>query len=694
MYYDSFDSSWKKTDIVFVDDINDIVGIGTNAPNTSSILDLSSTSKGLLVPRVTTTQKNAIISPAIGLIVMDTTLDIPMYYADNNGSPEWRNFIGSDSIVQNSLFVSQTNPNATDTRTGLSKYNLFKPFATIEAALSAATTGDTIVLLSDCTISDNGGVVNNLFKNGVTLTDLGIGYTITYSGAGTGAMYSAVGSNNTCIVTGKLSFINESTVADANAIMIVGAANVTIKIDINECSGFDFPVRLGNSAIGALYCINNSYFNIQLCKFNSATPPNGSKCFSINNAYFFNLNFDTILGDKTTSGKTVTALYRFFSTCNIIGNYLEGAFDDAGASSGEIVEIKSTIKTTGTNNHITIWGQFSKILYKIDKIYTTVGTSVTFSGVHNFNFDEIINISTSDLFFVVGSNAAPTTGEGLRLNGNRVESTNGRVLSTLATDNNKDIFFNIDKIIGTTESGVIESNALAIHVQSVFQFKAGCVIQNRGITTNASGINMTVNYYSQDWIVCLGDLAIILTNSSAPPIKANNKTNIPVLIKGNLITNGTYEANTSPLCKSVINALAVGADFTAGVNVIVTVWTNVDSVGLSTPGYICTGVLATDLAAIVVQINALATETYEGYDTGIIASVVGSTIEIVNNANATSSNLGDGFVVAVNAPNNDITTNRVNTTYEVKDYYLNGTGVNQIPTQIAITSILNKYLPA
>lgn len=50
------------------------VGIGTSTPDSSAILDLTSTTKGLLTPRMTTTQRNAIASPAVGLIVYDTTL--------------------------------------------------------------------------------------------------------------------------------------------------------------------------------------------------------------------------------------------------------------------------------------------------------------------------------------------------------------------------------------------------------------------------------------------------------------------------------------------------------------------------------------------------------------------------------------------------------------------------------------------
>lgn len=48
------------------------VGIGTNTPNTSALLDVTATNRGVLVPRVTNAQMNAIASPANGLLVYNT----------------------------------------------------------------------------------------------------------------------------------------------------------------------------------------------------------------------------------------------------------------------------------------------------------------------------------------------------------------------------------------------------------------------------------------------------------------------------------------------------------------------------------------------------------------------------------------------------------------------------------------------
>jgi len=51
------------------------VGIGTNTPNASAVLDASSTTQGFLPPRMTYAQRNAIVNPAKGDIYFDGVLN-------------------------------------------------------------------------------------------------------------------------------------------------------------------------------------------------------------------------------------------------------------------------------------------------------------------------------------------------------------------------------------------------------------------------------------------------------------------------------------------------------------------------------------------------------------------------------------------------------------------------------------------
>lgn len=49
------------------------VGIGVANPDASAALEIQSTSKGVLVPRMNSTQRNAISNAATGLLVFDNT---------------------------------------------------------------------------------------------------------------------------------------------------------------------------------------------------------------------------------------------------------------------------------------------------------------------------------------------------------------------------------------------------------------------------------------------------------------------------------------------------------------------------------------------------------------------------------------------------------------------------------------------
>jgi hypothetical protein len=68
------------------------IGIGTSTPSASAMLDISSTSKGLLIPRMTSVQRSAIASPAAGLMVYDT--DRKLFYQHDGGI--WRLMLNND----------------------------------------------------------------------------------------------------------------------------------------------------------------------------------------------------------------------------------------------------------------------------------------------------------------------------------------------------------------------------------------------------------------------------------------------------------------------------------------------------------------------------------------------------------------------------------------------------------------------
>lgn len=89
------------------------VGIGTTTPHPSAVLDLSSSTQGLLIPRMTSAQRTDIISPASGLFVFDTDLNALAYVADTG----W--VISGRSVTT----LSSGSANINGTTNYLSKYS-------------------------------------------------------------------------------------------------------------------------------------------------------------------------------------------------------------------------------------------------------------------------------------------------------------------------------------------------------------------------------------------------------------------------------------------------------------------------------------------------------------------------------------------------------------------------------------------
>ena len=65
------------------------------AADASAMLDVASSTKGMLVPRMTTTQRTGISSPAKGLLVYDSTLASFYYNSGTPSSPSWTALGGS-----------------------------------------------------------------------------------------------------------------------------------------------------------------------------------------------------------------------------------------------------------------------------------------------------------------------------------------------------------------------------------------------------------------------------------------------------------------------------------------------------------------------------------------------------------------------------------------------------------------------
>lgn len=184
---------------------SDNVGIGTKNPDPSALLDLNSTTKGLLLPRMTEAQRDAIKNPVAGLIVYQVDQTIGVYTYDGttwqpSGAKVGSTLTSGDwslqgNIIDGTDFLGSTNGaslvfKVNNLRSGLIDFGfgntLFGYRAGIalsgaqnnlaqgNQALQATTTGSYNVAL--------GG--SSMFTNVNGQYNVAIGYTSLYSNIG------------------------------------------------------------------------------------------------------------------------------------------------------------------------------------------------------------------------------------------------------------------------------------------------------------------------------------------------------------------------------------------------------------------------------------------------------------------------------------------------------------------------------
>jgi len=130
------------------------VNIDGAAPDSSAMLDVKSTAKGFLAPRMTFTEMNSIISPASGLMVFCTTTG--QYYF-NNGTPAAPNWVGSFILPFSGSFSSySTLLDLTNTGYGYVGTFIINNPASYASALYAETNGPGWTITSYNTGSTNG----------------------------------------------------------------------------------------------------------------------------------------------------------------------------------------------------------------------------------------------------------------------------------------------------------------------------------------------------------------------------------------------------------------------------------------------------------------------------------------------------------------------------------------------------------
>jgi len=199
-------------------------GIGTTAPNASAKLEIAATDKGLLIPRMTSTQRGNISSPANGLLVYQTDGVVGFYVNTGTAaSPAWTR-INIDWVrTGNDIAYTLGNVSTTGTLTGGSSST--SSISGFGANINSQS-GTTYTISA----TDNGKVIQSTGASAMTITiptglPTGFNCTVVQMGAGqitfsgtyvnrtgftkTASQYSVVSiihfGSNSILVTGEMS---------------------------------------------------------------------------------------------------------------------------------------------------------------------------------------------------------------------------------------------------------------------------------------------------------------------------------------------------------------------------------------------------------------------------------------------------------------------------------------------------------
>ena len=291
------------------------VGIGTTSPNASSLLEIKSTTKGFLAPRMTIAQRNAIVTPATGLFIYQTNSTPGFYYYDGSA---WKAVSGASSTGANTSLsnLASTSINVALLPDTSNKRNLGSPSKnwkniftnTLTFADGSAQTKAFIPYTAGTGISISGNVISSTGSGGS-------GWSLT-GNAGTNPSTNFLGTTDAQSLVFKVNglragFIDYSTCCSGTRNTSFGQialSSLTTGAD-NTATGY-----------GALYTNTTGNQNVAYGKY--ALYNNNA---NDNTAYGFNaMFFNTAGAGNTAIG--ITALQNNTSGSNnvAVGNFALG----------------------------------------------------------------------------------------------------------------------------------------------------------------------------------------------------------------------------------------------------------------------------------------------------------------------------------------------------------------------------------
>jgi len=239
------------------------IGIGTTTPDASAQLDITSTVRGLLMPRMTAAQRSAISSPAEGLLVYQTNAPVGAYlYMSGAWTLLGQGGLSSGSQFGNTPYWNGgfwvTNSNNLFNNGGSIGIGTSSPGAKLDVVgnvrIADGTQGDRKVLMSD----GNGNASWNKIVSGyVLIGDVASGISTAVGGDVSFASKSNSGSSSTITVNFEdqgntnfvpiISLISLGTADDDNDVetpVILNVTSTSFDIFLNETNGTTQDLRI------------------------------------------------------------------------------------------------------------------------------------------------------------------------------------------------------------------------------------------------------------------------------------------------------------------------------------------------------------------------------------------------------------------------------------------------------------------
>ena len=384
-------------------------GVGVNTDNStadpSAILDIKSTDKGLLAPRMTQAQRNAIALPATGLLIYQTDATAGFYTYNGTawaavgggGSP----FLTADAskitytntadysktLIFNNSNADWTSGNETKMLFIPSKFGAFRAGTVNGTMWNNANIGNYSTAFGNSTTAS--GLVSTAFGSGASASN-SYSTAFGFNTIASGSVSTAFGVNTTAS-GGYSTAFGESTSAPSRSEVALGTFNTTYT-PTGGASSFDVADRALVVGIGTSNFLRNDglivYKDGTLELDNRATAP------------------------TTTAGR----LYNISNTLYFNGNALRSPFLTADASKITYTNTADYNKTLIFNNNNADWtsGNETKMLFipgkfgafragtvdgtmwnnaNIGNFSTAFGRGTTASGSYSTAFGESTNAS-------------------------------------------------------------------------------------------------------------------------------------------------------------------------------------------------------------------------------------------------------------------------------------------------------------